>query len=451
VGNPGSEASVTTKIPELGQYERELILNYARLDVDSRLRKRTEEILHKPLDWEAVLFFAKFHSVSSLIYHNLKLFDILDLIPREARRTLLRLSHRTEYQNRLLSKELNKIVKLFAEAQIPVMVPKGIALVELIYGDCKLRPLIDLNMVIPKNKIDIAKEILLKNGYRAWAQDPSQGSLFSQLHLAKLAESEVHVLLQWHLINWPRINAFDMNRVWEEAQHARLAGQQVLILSPVDLVLYLCLQPDKHGVLNIPAVQNEDPAKFVFTEWTNNRLIRFVDIYEAIRHHKEAIDWKLFLQRSVEAGIDQSVYASLNWVSKIMGRVVDSSVIEAISPPTPRLLRQRFFNSVAQFSNHNRTNPNAKALFSSWWLKKRKLFQLRTFQVLSLLEFTFPRPDELRFAYRHYSRKNAVGFYLYHVIKTFFRGLLPWMYCILIKRRLLRMYSPKYSIGTTVR
>ncbi|MGE5446167.1 MAG: hypothetical protein ACM3SR_16490, partial [Ignavibacteriales bacterium] len=98
------------KIPKLGSDEQQLILNCARLELDSLLFRQTEEIFQKPIAWDTVLFYAKFHSVTSLLYRNLKLFNNLDQIPREARRALLRLSHRTEYQNRLLSNTLHDLL-----------------------------------------------------------------------------------------------------------------------------------------------------------------------------------------------------------------------------------------------------------------------------------------------------------------------------------------------------
>ena len=91
---------MTKDLPDLGADERQLIINCARLELDGLLLQETQEILRKPLAWDSVLFYAKFHSVAPLLYRNLKLFDNFNMVPREAKRTFLQLSHRTEYQNR---------------------------------------------------------------------------------------------------------------------------------------------------------------------------------------------------------------------------------------------------------------------------------------------------------------------------------------------------------------
>ena len=434
---------MTAKLPELGSNERQLIINCARLELDDLLLQQTEEILHKPLEWDAVLFYAKLHSVSSLLYRNLKLFNKFDLVPGEARRTLLRLSHRTEYQNRLLSKILYDLLEDFAEADIPVMVLKGIALVELIYGHLNLRPLIDINLLIPKEKLRVGKKLLLQNGYVIHPHDPSQGMLFSQLHLEKRGDFEVHLLLQWHIVNWPRVQTIDMSRIWEEAQSVRLSGHDTFILSPIDLVLYLCLQPDKHGFLNASAIHIENPAEFVFKERTNNRLIRFVDIYEVIRHYQNSLNWNLLVERAKTNSIEESFYTSLYWITKLMGNAVEPLVLDKLQTPSPRRIPKWIFESLSQETDGNTSITTTKALFRAWWLEKQKLLQLHMIQLLNLLEFMFPSRDELILLYRLRSKKFAVVVYPFHTAKTFFLGLIPWIYSVFVKGKLAIIFSPK--------
>ena len=69
-------------------------------------------------------------------------------------------------------------------------------------------------------------------------------------------------------------------------------------------------------------------------------------------------------------------------------------------------------------------------------MKRRKRTKLRLVQLLQLLEFTFPRRHELKVLYRLSSTKTISGTYLFHVSKSLVRGLLPWIYRALIRRRL---------------
>ncbi|MGH7410495.1 MAG: nucleotidyltransferase domain-containing protein [Candidatus Methylomirabilis sp.] len=412
-----------------------MILNCARLELDRSLSEHTEEILQKDLNWDAILFFARLHSVAPLLHCHLKRFMSASTIPREARRVLLQHSHRAAYQNRLFSRALHDLLGLFGRAGIPVIVLKGLSLVELIYGNLSLRPLIDISLLVPRGKLEEARGLLLEGGYVMRTPDPSRGRYFSQLKLTKPGAFRVNLLLQWHAVNWPRVHAVDLRPFWEEAQPVRLSGRDALIPSPVDLVLFLCLLPDRHGFLNVPALAAEDPTEFIFNEWTENRLIRFTDIHETIRHYQEIIAWEVFVERAKASGIEGSVYASLRWVAELYGKSVEPWVLKALRPPTPRRLRRHLYEALSGKSSDGNTPSGANDLIRRWWMKQRKRTQVRLTHLLLLFEFAFPSRHELRVLYRLNSNKGIFGIYVFHVGKSLVFGMLPWIYRVLTKRK----------------
>jgi hypothetical protein len=226
-----------------------------------------------------------------------------------------------------------------------------------------------------------------------------------------------------------------MNRVWAEAQSVRLAGGDAVIPSPEDFVLYMCLQPDKHCFLNAAAIHAEEPAQFIFTEWTNNRLIRFVDIYEVIRYYRNSLDWKMLGERAKGWGIQETVYTSLDWVTKLIGQVAEPLFLNRLTPPSPRHLRRWFFEALANQSNGYRSSSKDKALFRGWWLKKRRFIRVRIVHLLNFFEYMFPRLNELSFFYRLDSNMKAVAVYPFHFFKTFSFEFLPWAYRTFFEKR----------------
>ncbi|MDV2494994.1 MAG: nucleotidyltransferase family protein [bacterium] len=432
---------MSNRLPQLGPDERRLILNCARLELDGPLLHQTEEILQKPLVWDAVLLFAELHSVAPLLHYNLKRFDGEGVIPPEARRRLMQLSHRAGYRNRYYSQALRELLEAFAEAGIPVIVLKGLSLVELVYGNLSFRPLIDLNLLIPKEALEAAEGVLMRMGYADTMPQPLQGFyrwLKSHVHLARPGDFEVHLMLQWDVVSRPRVHAIDHPRLWKESQPVRLSGCDTLIPSAHDLILYLCFQPDKRGYLNVPALHVEDIAGFVFAEWSDNRLIQFTDIYEVIKNYQGAIDWEVLINRARASGTESSVYASLNWVTKLLGPVVEPRVLDSLRPPSPRRIRKWLFEAIVQEPKEAKSATAVKAAFRAWWLKMQKRSQLRLIILLELLEFIFPRRDELKLYYRLHSERAVFSVYLIHVAKSLFRSALgfpPWLYCMLTRRR----------------
>lgn len=435
---------MSERAPHLGPNEKKLISNCARLQLEGPLRRQTEELIHKPLAWDAILFHAELHSVAPLLYQNLKRLSSFAQVPPEVRRGLLRLFHRAGYQNRNFSQALHEILDVFAEASIPVIVPKGLSVIQLIYQNLSSRPLIDLVVLIPREKLKQAMRLLLKMEYRHWTRYPLRSLyqwLYSENYLLRSKDFDVHLLLQWDVVNWPKMHGLELRRLWAEAQPARLSGCDARILSPVDLVLYLCLQPNKHGFLNGPAVQVEDPAEFIFTEWTNNRLIRFTDIHETIRHYQATLNWEILIERAKASGFEGSVYTSLFWVTKLYGQAIPQWVLGRLRSPHPRFVRKWIFEALAQ-SGDRSSAINIKAAFRAWWFKRQTSAQLRWVKRLNLLEFIFPLQEELELRYRLRWKKMGLAVYLLHSGKAVVRcafGLLPLIYCLLTRRRPLTM------------
>jgi hypothetical protein len=238
----------------------------------------------------------------------------------------------------------------------------------------------------------------------------------------KPGDFPVHLLLQWDVVNWPRIHAIDVVRLVADARPARLAGREARVPSPEDLLLYLCLQADRHGHGNLASVGELDALELVFGEWWDNRLIRFTDVAEAIRRFRGAIDWRRVVDRALAGGVEGSAYASLYWVTALYGPPIAPGVLEALGRPRPRRLRRRLFAALAR-------EPGAT--FRRWWVRRSKRSQLRVVKLLDLLELVFPTRRELA-RHRRLRPGPAVGAaYLRHVAASLLPcvlGSLPWLY-----------------------
>ena len=151
--------------PPLGPLERRLLLNSARTELDPSRLAETELLLEGSLEWKAVLFHARLHSVASLLYAHLARLDRWEALPEYVRPHLLGLYHRSAYQNRIFASENSRLLEGFAAKGIQAIVPKGISLVERDYGDLALRPLIDLVFLMPEDQVQAATRVLRRRGY----------------------------------------------------------------------------------------------------------------------------------------------------------------------------------------------------------------------------------------------------------------------------------------------
>jgi hypothetical protein len=420
------------EVPSLGRNERELLVTCARVDLAPPQAARARELVRRGVDWDTIVLFAETHSVAPLLHSHLKELSGSTQVPEEAQRRLLQLSHRAGYRNRQYSLALRQLLRLFARGGIPTVVLKGLSLVELIYRNFSLRPLIDLNLLVSRARLDAAMRLTRQAGY---VETFSRRSRFyrwcySQLFLVKPERFRVNVLLQWHLVSWPRMHAINLGRLWREAELVRLSGVPALIPSPVDFVLYLCLQADKYAFLNGAAVGARDPAEFTFDEWTQNRLIRFTDVYELLRHHRATLDWDLLIARAQASGIEGTVYGVLWWVDQLFGPAIDPVALQRLRPDRPRSVRRALFRILAE-PRDRALPPTFATRTRDWWLRRGVPAQRRLIKLLSIAEYVFPRREELR---RRYARGSGAALplaYVYHTGGGLLRCILhviPWTF-----------------------
>src|SRR5262245_60284423 len=113
-------------------------------------------------DWEVLRGFIEAERVGPLLYRTLGRQGLLEPAIEEA----LRWEHRrAALHNRLLLRALAACLRAFAAADVPVIVLKGAALAEQIYGEVALRPMIDVDLLIPGRHRDTGRAVLERLGY----------------------------------------------------------------------------------------------------------------------------------------------------------------------------------------------------------------------------------------------------------------------------------------------
>lgn len=402
---------MTGRLPAIGPDERRLLTTCARVELGDSRGAELDALLQRSLDWEAVVFYARLHSVGPLMYQHLR---ERDGIPRDARRQLLKQYQRTAYQNRIFAAEHAELVDGFDAAGVPVLVQKGLSVAELAYGDVASRPLIDLIYLVHSADASRAADVLQTRDYVAAQHNPRQSlyrwSCPQFLFRRTSDELELAVLVQPTLVSWPRFHRFDSERVWNEARRARVGGREVLVLSPVDLVLYLCLQADNHGFFNRAALPTVDPADLLFADWSNDRLVRFVDIRESIRLYEQEIDWELLVDRARSTMIGEAVHASLFLTNRLLGVAAPEQTIKTLQPEQGPRFRSWLLQGL--IGNHGARSP--QRLAGSVWSGVGPRRQIDLAYLLGLTELALPSPRTLFFGDPAPSTAELLGRYAHH-------------------------------------
>lgn len=401
--------------------ERQLILNCSTEAMEPGLLHQTQELLRAPVRWRKVLPAAWQHGVTSLLYKNLKKVDQGGAIPHEASRKLLQLYNRTALRNHLLFKSLGELLERFARAEVKVIVLKGPCLAQLIYTDFASRPFRDLDLLIPKEDLGKARQLLIAAGYTLMPGLLAAG-FFHQHHFSlpfvkEDGVAKTYLELHWNLADQFMGCTLDMENLWARARPAVLSDHHAFTLTPEDLITHLSLHLDMHGFLNRAIIGRCDEPRFILHPFSENRLIWFTDLYEVIDRYRSRVDWAALVERSKQTGTEGSVAASLTLLNLLFGPVVDKEVLKELDLPRTTFVKRSLLKwFLTDIAKSEEDDVPARSFFRSKLLETRKGVQFRLIRLVSLGEYIFPSFDLVKRRYNFASRGILGFFYVLYVL-----------------------------------
>jgi len=236
------------------------------------------------------------------------------------------------YRQQLLLKEALPVLKTLQELQIPCMLLKGAALQSCFYEGPGLRPMDDLDIVVPEPRMRDAIGVFKSigwNPYPCWSED------LLQIKHAQgfLSPNRMAVDLHWHVLNSDIRTGVD-NEFWSGAVPLVLEGVKTLTLNPTDHLLHACA----HG---------ENPSGTIAP-------VRWIaDCMMILKKEGAAIDWNRFATLAAKHRLVPAMKDSLNFLSHLFQAPVPPEVLEKLEN-IPISARQRFSRFFKTSTSGNR-------------------------------------------------------------------------------------------------
>jgi hypothetical protein len=253
-------------------------------------------ILALPLNWGLVLKLADHHRVTPALYAAVS--ERSD-VPASIQAAICS-RFRTHVRKVLcFSAELARILRHFADHEIPALAHKGPALAQLLYGDPAMRQFGDLDVVVRAGDIARARSALKELGYEARMELTARQEkeyLLSGYEYVLGLDTEPNLLeLQWQIL--PRFYAinFDMEALFRRSLEIELDGARHRTLGKEDLILVLCVHAAKH-------------------EWAQLGMLR--DIAALSRFE---LDWEWIVAEARGLGIGTILKISLLLAHELLG------------------------------------------------------------------------------------------------------------------------------------
>lgn len=249
-----------------------------------------------------------------LVYRNLG----ADAFDAEVAGRLKGLYRRSWSHNQLIFKRAAEAIAVLADAGIETLVTKGASLALLSYGDVGVRPMDDVDVLVPLDRTTEAIEVLSAAG---WKPDHSDPGAWTRVHhsLGFAGADRGEVDLHWFSLWQPASD----EPLWAASVPLELAGATTRAPCPADQLLLACV----HG-----------------TPWSPLPPFRWIaDAVTVIRSAGEQLDWKRLVAEAERRRVTVASAAALDYLSDEFGAPVPPAVRASLrAAPATRHERAAF-------------------------------------------------------------------------------------------------------------
>jgi len=380
------------------QIEKEFLISCSRISIDEKLLDRIKRLASSILDWQSLTYRASRHGVAQFLYSHLpKIDEVWGKIPEECRNSLKQSYYNTLMRNTSIKIELQKIITLLHKADKQIIVLKGASLLDTVYQNIALRPMVDVDLLVKKKDLSEIKTILEDYGYCKpdFLSLDSLEKFGGEIHLCKRDISlDIHSSLAQYE-RFQDIFKIDLDEeIWDKSVVIKTQEGERRILHPDHLFMHLCL----HQAI----------AHYF------RGLFRFCDLRETILAYQKEIDWQYIIAKAKTYRIRKIIYYSLSFMQELFGRVLPEDTLKRLKP---RILSCFFV------SKRNITSlPNEEIYFKK---SVAQLFLMDSLLVVPkiILRGLFPSNEWLKYRYGIDKKMKLIFYRIFHPFITVFNIL----------------------------
>ncbi|WP_194191079.1 nucleotidyltransferase family protein [Clostridium chrysemydis] len=270
--------------------------------------------------------------------------------------------------------ELSRILKIFNDFNIEVIVLKGIVIRKL-YRNPDLRTMNDFDILVKENDIEKSKEILKSFNYKEDIKE-------NDIHYVFRKNSECAIELHFKLVNenFFRGNTEFQDEVWDKKIIEYINGEKCYALSVEHSILHLFIHKAVHMV------------------YGGIGLRQLLDLVLILEEHSEVINWSVLEFELKRAGLDKFSKVTL----AVCNKYLDYKL--------PLKIDDRFFDT-ALLENYMEEIFKKGMEFNSQKNRKIEVYlAYRKGESLNrnIISFIFPKVEEMGEKYKYASKSKIL-------------------------------------------
>lgn len=320
---------MVTSNPQTERPEHELLLCCARTQSSESVIRRLQLFAAAEIDWDYFFQLARRHAVVPLVYTQLHE-HASDLIPQKHLYRFKKNYQENVARNLVLTAELARILSSLSDAGVQAVPFKGPVLALYAYNDLALRCFVDLDIIVRKNEVYRAKDVLNDLGYEI-SKSLSSGQeelLLRTQHGVQFELENRRMLVELHteVASHLFASSVSADELWCQLITLKLNDLEVSSLSSEDLLFSLSVHGSRHL-------------------W--ERLSWVCDLAELISRRE--INWSSLMTRAGSTDCERMFYLGPLLAESLLGTKLPDAVGRTLENDLPlksltQEIRDRLFN-----------------------------------------------------------------------------------------------------------
>ncbi len=267
-----------------------------------------------PHDWRRITAAASRHSVAPLLWHLLLEKQAVSLVAEDARRRLQSAHLQAWHAAQTWRSQLLEALHALHERAIPTVLLKGSYLSFHAYPEPSLRPMGDLDLLVPDGRMRDARDALLSRGYTIRSLQEWSDWEAHRLHRHPpplMREGCLTIELHSGLETCEPPFRLPMDEVWQSARPADPPFDKALGLSPENLLLHVATHMGRSHLLG-------------------SSLVRICDVAQWSARFGREVDWDGLMARARTGGVLQFVHAALELARRLLHAPVPREALNEV-------------------------------------------------------------------------------------------------------------------------
>ncbi len=264
-------------------------------------------------EWREVLKAANVQGVEPLLLGRIQRLHVSP--PREAAEALRQSLLNNTARNLQLIRHFADLGAALQRENLPFMPLKGVYLCTNVYENLGERSIWDIDLIVPLADLKRALTAIEGTGYHPARPYDLELEIRNYHHVpAYLKAGAPPLEVHWALLN-PRFQqGLAWQDVWGRSVPAHIGRTSVQVLSPEDLLVYLC-------------------AHVAYQHMYIDSIRSLYDIRLVLKTFGDGLDWHVIAQRARTAGLQNSLYLTLRLTDDLLGPALPEAVRQTLRPP----------------------------------------------------------------------------------------------------------------------